>query len=231
MDAFKVFKRSRFFENSALSSIWSWGLRLFDHVRSAALASYSGWRRAGYTSWQRVKRDDLLDLNDVLQHPGRKVAVDISTELPEEADVDLLRPLEGFLEATSTGNLLLITGHFTTLAVLECARCSGPIEVEIAFDLEEQFPVEGIPSSLSAQDFAKVAPDEPFELFEENSLIVENLLRQGLLLSLPVQALCEFGWEGDCPQAKERGAERAQAPAGRPEFERLSNLLLPEDKD
>jgi uncharacterized protein len=178
-----------------------------------------------------VKRDDLLDLNDVLQHPGRKLAVDISTELPEEADVDLLRPLEGFLEATSTGNLLLITGQFTTRAVLECARCSGPLEIDIEFELDEQFPVEGVPSSLSPQDTAKVAADEPFELFDGNNLIVEQLLRQGLLLSLPVQALCEFGWEGDCPQAKERGIGGSSPLSGRPEFSRLSNLLLPEDAD
>jgi uncharacterized protein len=186
---------------------------------------------AGYTAPRNVKRDDLLDLNDVLQHPGRKLAVDISTELPEEADVDLLRPLEGFLEATSTGNLLLITGHFTTRAVLECARCTGPLEVDISFDLEEQFSVEGIPSSLSPQDYARVVSDEPFELFEGNSLIVEQLLRQGLLLSLPVQALCELGWEGDCPRARERAAESAPLAFGRPEFGTLTNLLLPEDSD
>jgi uncharacterized metal-binding protein YceD (DUF177 family) len=178
-----------------------------------------------------VKRDDLLDLNDVLQHPGRKLAVDISTELPEEEDVDLLRPLEGFLEATSTGNLLLITGQFSTRVVLECARCTGPLEVDIAFELDEQFPVEGTPSSLNAQDYARVVPDEPFTLFEENSLIVEQLLRQGLLLSLPVQALCEHGWEGDCPQATERSIRTAAPETGRPEFGRLSNLLQPGDRD
>jgi uncharacterized protein len=178
-----------------------------------------------------VKRDDLLDLNDVLQHPGRKLAVDITTELPEEEDVDLLRPLEGFLEATSTGNLLLITGQFSTKVVLECARCTGPLEVEVQFELDEQFPVEGVPSSLSAQDYARVVPDEPFALFDGNSLIVEQLLRQGLLLAMPVQTLCEFGWEGDCPQARERSVVITPPKTGRPEFEKLSNLLSPEEQD
>jgi len=176
-----------------------------------------------------MKRDDLLDLNDVLQHPGRQLAVDISTELPEEADVDLIRPLEGYLEAVSTGNLLLITGKFSTKAVLECARCSGPLESEVEFEIDEQFPVEGIPSSLSPQDSARVVPDEPFELFEGNVLLVENLLRQGLLLAMPIQALCEFGWEGECPQATALAAKRRDSSAGRPEFESLSNLLNRED--
>src|SRR3954471_2501193 len=117
-----------------------------------------------------MKREDLLDLNDVLQHPGRKVAVDISTELPEEADLDLVAPLEGFLEAVSTGNILLITGEFKTKIVVECARCTAPLEQELTFEVDEQFNVEGVPSSLSQQDFAKVVPDEPFELFEGNNL-------------------------------------------------------------
>lgn len=157
-----------------------------------------------------MRRDDLLDLNDVLQHPGRQIAVDIQTELPDEADLDLIRPLEGFLEAVSTGNILLITGKFTTKAVVECARCSGPLEKDIEFDVDEQFPVEGVPSSLSPQDIARVVPDEPFELFEGNSLIVENLLRQALLLSVPMQPLCEFGWDGACPVAVARGKSASQ---------------------
>jgi uncharacterized protein len=178
-----------------------------------------------------MRRDDLLDLNDVLQHPGRKLAVDISTELPEEADLDLVKPLEGYLEAVSTGNLLLITGKFQTTAVLECARCLAPIEVGISFDIEEQFPVEGVPSSLGAQDFARVAPDEPFEMFEGNNLMVEVLLRQGLHLSMPMQALCRFGWDGPCPVAEGRGVPPQTPPEGRPEFGRLADLRqVEEDK-
>ncbi len=178
-----------------------------------------------------MKRDDLLDLNDVLQHPGRELAVDISTELPEEVDIDLLKPLEGYLEAVSTGNILLITGSFSTRAVLECARCCGPLEVDIDFELDEQFPVEGTPSSLNPQESAKVVSDEPFPLFEANSLVVEQLLRQALHLALPMQSLCSFGWEGECPVAASRSAELPLSNIGHPEFNKLTNLLRPEDPD
>ena len=180
-------------------------------------------------SFHIMKRDDLLDLNDVLQHPGRELAVDISTELPEEVDVDLLKPLEGYLEAVSTGNILLITGSFSTRAVLECARCSGPLEVDVDFELDEQFPVEGTPSSLNPQDYARVVSDEPFPLFDGNMLIVEQLLRQALLLSMPMQSLCAFGWEGECPVAKARSLSPSEPLGGRPEFTRLANLLQSED--
>ncbi len=172
-----------------------------------------------------MRRDDLLDLNDVLQHPGRTLAVDVSTELPEEADLDLLRPLEGFLEAVSTGNVLIVTGEFQTRMVLECARCVGPVEADIKFEIEEQFAVEGTPASLSVGEMAKVVADEPFPLFEGNALIVESLLRQSLLLAVPVQPLCSFGWDGPCPQAAERGIPGTPPPPARKEFGALLNLL------
>lgn len=176
-----------------------------------------------------MKRDDLLDLNDVLQHPGRRVAVDVSTELPDESDIDLVTPLDGFLECVSTGNVLLVEGEFTTRAVLECARCAGPLETDVSFALEEQFPVEGVASSLSQTDSARVVPDEPFPLFEGNQLMVENLLRQGLLLSLPDQPLCEHGWDGPCPRAA--GLDLGDGPMeGRPEFSRLANLVSADDE-
>lgn len=176
-----------------------------------------------------MRREDLLDLNDVLQHPGRQLAVDISTELPDEADVDLIKPLEGYLEAVSTGNLLLIEGKFATRLVLECSRCSSPIEVDVEFDVEEQFAVEGTPSSLNSQDYARVVADEPYQLFDGNSLMVEALLRQGLLLSMPMQALCEFGWEGPCPLAAKLAGAKKVADNGLSGLAALQNLFPRED--
>ncbi len=178
-----------------------------------------------------MKREDLLDLNDVLQHPGRELAVDISTELPEEADVDLLQPLEGFLEVVSTGNVLLITGQFTTRVVLECARCASPIEIDVAFEIDEQFPVEGVASSLSPKDSAKVVADEPFPLFDENNLIVENLLRQGLLLSIPIQPLCVASWEEPCPTPDATTKVESKPFAVRPELDVLAKFKTSEDSE
>jgi uncharacterized protein len=178
-----------------------------------------------------MRREDLLDLNDVLQHPGRKVAVDISTELPEEADLDLVAPLEGYLEAVSTGNILLITGEFKTRAVVECARCTAPLEKDLEFEIDEQFTVEGVPSSLNQQDYARVISDEPYELFEGNNLLVEALIRQTLLLSMPIQPLCEFGWDGPCPVAAQRGISKLQTTKGGVGLDKLSEFLHPEESE
>ena len=175
-----------------------------------------------------MKRDDLLDLNDALQHPGRVVAVDLSTELPQQEDLDLTAPLEGYLECVSTGNMLLVTGEFKAQCFMECARCGGPIEQKFEFKMDEQFSVTGTPSTYSHDDYAKVVDEEDFPLFEGNNLMVENLLRQGLLVNLPVQPLCEHGWDGDCPQARERGDFHRSTDPGHP-LEQLKTFLDDEE--
>lgn len=177
-----------------------------------------------------MRREELLDLNDVLQHPGRKISVDISTEFPEDPDIVLARPLEGYVEAVSTGNLLLIKGHCKAGVIVDCARCGEPIEQEIEFDIEEQFSVAGVPSSYSHSDYAYVVPDEPYPMFEGNSLNVQTLLREDLIVELPVQPLCQYGWEGECPVAASRGAQR-QGKQASVQLSQLEKFKTPESKE
>ncbi|RYG46747.1 DUF177 domain-containing protein [bacterium] len=113
---------------------------------------------------------------------------------------------------------------------MECARCAAPIETEIKFIIDEQFNVKGIASSLSSQDYARVVDDEPFPLFEENNLMVEALLRQGLLLAMPDQPLCTNSWDEPCPVDASEQTNGQRVEESRPEFASLQNLLKPEEE-
>lgn len=174
-----------------------------------------------------MRRDDFLDLNDALQHPGRVVAVDISTELPDESEVELISPCEGYLEAVSTGNLLLLTGEFKAQCIVDCARCGAPLEQEVIYKVDEQFPVEGTASVFSKDEYAKVVPEEDFPLFEGNNLMVENLIHQGLVVNLPLQPLCQHGWDEPCPQAEAREIP-TRSDDHHPEFDKLASFKQPE---
>lgn len=178
-----------------------------------------------------MKREDLLDLNDALQHPGRQIAVDIVSELPEEEDLELVEPITGFLEAVSTGNLLLLKGSFEAKLVLPCARCLAPLPTKFAFQLDEQFPVQGVPSSLSSQDYARVVDEEVYPLFDGNSLMVENLLRQALIVEIPNQPLCEAGWDAPCMIAESRGVKRAVESGNSLRMAPLANLRISDGAD
>lgn len=158
-----------------------------------------------------MHREKLLDLNEAVQFPGRVLSFDLSTELEEEEDLDLLSPIRGTLHAVSNINVLTLTGHFEASVMMECARCLQPVVVDLEFDVNEEFAVSGIPTSIAKNSHAQIKTENEFApLFEDNSLIYEELLRQNLWLNLPSRPLCR----SDCP--------------GLPELETLSEPIHPE---
>ena len=174
-----------------------------------------------------MKRDGLLDLNSAIQHPGSKLAFDVSTSLGQEQDLDLIEPVTGSLHVECTGNILILSGRFRSRCVLECARCGSPLETDLEFEMEDHIAVEGTPSSYGTGDSARVEAEEDFPIFEGNSLICDAYLRQGVLINLPGQPLCEFGWDGPCPNAV--GTERAPPDIGHPAMQNLRKLLHPQE--
>ncbi len=171
-----------------------------------------------------MSRVKLLDLNEILQQPGRKLDVEITTNLAEYSDIEVSAPLKGNLNAVSTGNQLLLTGVFQASCILDCARCSRPLETEVKLELEEEFDVEGTPSSYGSGDFARVVSEEIYPIFEKNTLKINELLYQLLLVNLPLQPLCKYGWEGDCPEAR-KSSFILEAKGSHPELEKLKQIF------
>ncbi len=170
-----------------------------------------------------MTREGLLDLNEAVQHPGTKLRFEIATDLRDEQDLDLLEPVTGVLEAQSTGNVLLVRAEFCARCVLECARCGEPLTKEVEFKMSDEFMVEGTPSGFGTGSQALIQDEDG--LFKKNSLIGDSYVRQGLLVSLPQQPLCEHGWDGKCPNA-ERLARPGQY-EGHPAMQQLRDFLQP----
>ena len=148
-----------------------------------------------------MKRHGLLDFNEAVQNPGKHLSFDIQTELNQEADLDLIKPISGSLEGVSTGNALLLQGEFSTTVIVECARCGEPIEQSVQFEMTDEFEIEGIPSCYASDGYAEVVSDEPVSLFDKNALHIDQYARQGLLLNLPTQPLCSGSWDIPCPNS------------------------------
>lgn len=169
-----------------------------------------------------MTREGLIDLNEAVQHPGKKLVFTVATELKQEEDLDLLEPVSGELRAVSTGNLLLVEADLHTRAVFECARCAAPIELDVDFKMNEPFQVEGLPSSYSHEGHACVVEDEPEPMFKDNALILDHFVRQGLLVNLPGQPLCSGSWDVPCPDGT--SSTPVQSETGHPAFQALGRL-------
>lgn len=176
-----------------------------------------------------MRPEGLIDLNEAVQHPGTTLTYELDSELVSEEDLDLVEPVTGTLEAHSTGNVLLLSGKFKSKCVMECARCGEPLEKSVTFKMSDEFQVEGTPAGYGSGDHAKVVDEVDLPLFENNSLMCDPYLRQGLLVNMPPQPLCEHGWDGDCPNAKDEHFETKVT--GHPSMQGLKGLIKPEEEE
>ena len=114
---------------------------------------------------------------------------------PEGADLLLDLRLESVVEG------VLATGRVSGSLVGECVRCLDPVEVEVDADFQELFYYD--PQELTAEE-----REEALAVVEE-LVDVESLVRDAVMLDLPLQPLCEPDCPGLCPEC---GAALAEDP-------------------
>lgn len=154
-----------------------------------------------------------ISIGDLLA--GRRVAQTVAfcehLEPPAE-DVSLIRPVEGELLLTRAGRAVALRGRLHTVLGLLCGACLARFEQPLDFPVAEEFgrasAATGEPSraaaELDAEDFVvKVGPDESVDLTE--------VVRQHLILAVPISPRCREGCPGLCPEC---GADLNAGPCG-----------------
>jgi uncharacterized protein len=154
--------------------------------------------------------------------------------LPEEA-LDLGVPgdtcegpaiVRADLHVGRSGRGLLISGSFSGVVALACSRCLEPYH----FRAEDRF-------HLYCETGAQGPPAEEHELsddeldvtyLEQGRISTDHLLRENILLSLPVQPLCHEDCRGLCPRCGanlNQGACNCTETRADPRLQALRKLL------
>lgn len=151
----------------------------------------------------------LVDVASVLRRLGvrqeihREVALQglkvLSTRVPDDATI----ALDAFVESTASGGVS-VHGSVTATWVGECRRCLGGVEGTLQGTFEEVFeshPTEG----------------ETYPLLEDH-IDLEPMVRDAILLALPLAPLCRDGCRGpnpdEFPVEKVGDPEPGDAPEG-----------------
>jgi uncharacterized protein len=174
-----------------------------------------------------------LDLTELARTPGMRAEQEIDQPCPEELGVECTSNVKGNIKLSNTGNLLLIEGQISTDMKFPCSRCLIDFSMLVEAPIEEQFRVERV------IDAATVLPmeeeDEAVEaaLVTNNVLDIDELIRQNLLLVLPIQPLCKEDCAGLCPTCGENlNVRQCSCPPGDVEspFRVLADLLEDENE-
>ncbi len=175
-----------------------------------------------------------LTVTDLVGQPGATRAVHEQLEPdafgdaswgPADGAFASLIELDLHLDAVVEG--ILVRGDVATVLRLPCSRCLGDVDVDVAAEVTELFV-----------DPQRMEPDEGDDV-EEGYLLLDdatgidlsNLVRDALLVDLPIRVLCRDDCAGLCPTC---GSDLNVEPCGHgagadvdPRWSPLADLRLP----
>ena len=128
---------------------------------------------------------------DILGRPGEYRDFRISEPL-EGAGTALAQlsasPVDGQLRAESVVEGILVTGRASAPVTFECSRCLTEFPSEIRVELCELFAGPG----------HEPQPEEDFYEVSGSEIDLEPMLRDALVLALPLNAMCSPDCKGYC---------------------------------
>lgn len=123
--------------------------------------------------------------------------------VPEGAPVELELRLESVMEG------VLVTGTARAQAKGECVRCLEPLEQELEADFQEMFsyPDADDRGRVKAEPVDDAEEDEDRLFIEDGLFDLESVLRDAVVLALPMQPVCQDDCPGLCSECGVRLAD------------------------
>jgi uncharacterized protein len=116
------------------------------------------------------------------------------------------------VRGSTSGTDVVIDGHLHVTLTVPCARCTEPAPVEVDQPLQLLFVPKGrIRGSKGMNDEYEFAADEAEVLtYEDNLVILDDAVRDEVLLAIPMIPLCRDDCPGMSPGPQFSGKDRDQ---------------------
>lgn len=147
----------------------------------------------------------VLDTSELSRRPGAMRRVSVTVPPPPGLGVAMVRMRDGAdltldlrLESVLEG--VLVSGRVRGAYVGECVRCLEPVDGEVNADLQELFVYPDV--EREPDDDEDEAPRLVGTLID-----LEPVVRDALVLALPLQPVCSEDCRGLCPDCGARLAD------------------------
>src|SRR5215510_2290738 len=122
---------------------------------------------------------------------------------PEELDpiderVSLREPVTIKGSVRQSGDEVFVNGQVQTRVKVECDRCLKPLELPVSAD----FALEYITGAdyESSSNAALSEEEMAVSVFDGESIEVDEIVKEQILLTVPVRTLCREDCKGICPE-------------------------------
>ncbi|MEU1310429.1 YceD family protein [Streptomyces cinnamoneus] len=156
----------------------------------------------------------VFDTRELGRRPGALKRVSRSVPAPQDLGIEVIGVPEGAaleldlrLESVMEG--VLVTGTARAPLTGECVRCLEPLERELEADFQEMFsyPDADARGRIAAADDDAEDDEEDMFSLEDDMFDLEPVLRDAVVLSLPLQPVCQEDCPGLCSECGARLAD------------------------
>lgn len=94
-------------------------------------------------------------------------------------------------------NDVRVVGDFSTRVEMACARCLDPIVRDLAKKFDLLYRPQG--ADAGREELSVTAAEAEVSYYQGEGLLLEDVLREQILLALPLRAVCREECKGLCP--------------------------------
>jgi len=117
---------------------------------------------------------------------------------PVDERVRLVAPAEVTGKIRRSGHEVFVNGHVDTRAQVECDRCLQPVELPVSADFALEY-ITG--SEYESTEVAELTEAEmSVAVFDGQTIDVDEVVKEQILLSVPTRMLCRENCKGICPE-------------------------------
>jgi uncharacterized protein len=150
----------------------------------------------------------VFDTHELGRRPGALQRLTRSVPAPKDFGIEgvigvpLGSPVEIDLRLESVMEGVLVTGTARASAEGECVRCLEPLQLDVEAEFQEMFsyPDADDRGRVKAEPADDAADDEDVLFIEDGLFDLEPVLRDAVVLALPMQPVCRETCAGLCPQ-------------------------------
>jgi uncharacterized protein len=153
----------------------------------------------------------VFDTHELGRRPGALQRLNRSVDAPKDLGIQGVigvpegAPMELDLRLESVMEGVLVTGTARAVAKGECVRCLEPLELSLEADFQEMFSYpdaddRGRVKAEPVGDAEESAEDEDRLFIEDGLFDLEPVLRDAVVLALPMQPVCQDDCLGLCSE-------------------------------
>jgi uncharacterized protein len=138
-----------------------------------------------------------IEFNEAFQPGDIDLGADIrqQTQLDAKGRAELLEEHRG--GALGTVEDIRLVGGFSTQIEVSCARCLDPVTSAIKHDFDLLYRPQGV--DRRADEVSICEAETEIGYYQGDGLLLEDVLREQLLLAVPIKLVCRDECKGLCP--------------------------------